>query len=214
MARAQRATSETYHHGDLRNALLAAAVELIAERGVAGLSLREAARRVGVSHAAPYRHFPDRAALLLAVADDGFARLVEAARAAMAGIDDPSERLRAYGLEYIRFARRNPVHFRVMFSEELPKPEVDPGDSVPAATTALDLLFEAAGQAVGPDGREEDRPRAAVASWALTHGFATLVADGRLPEEIVGDDEAADALARWVLLRLTLTETAGLPPSP
>ncbi|MCB9689128.1 MAG: TetR/AcrR family transcriptional regulator [Alphaproteobacteria bacterium] len=204
MARAQRATSETYHHGDLRNALLAAAVELIAERGVAGLSLREAARRVGVSHAAPYRHFPDRAALLLAVADEGFGRLVEAARAAMDGIEDPSERLRAYGLEYIRFARRNPVHFRVMFSEELPKPDADTTDRAPFATVALELLFEAAGAAVRPGVDAEDRARAAVAAWSMTHGFATLVADGRLPDELVADERAADELARWVLLRLSL----------
>lgn len=196
--------SETYHHGDLRNALLAAAVELIAERGLAGLSLREAARRVGVSHAAPYRHFPDRAALLLAVADEGFGRLVAAARAAMEGVPEPGDRLRAYGLEYIRFARRNPVHFRVMFSEELPKREEDAPDRAPAASAALELLFEAAGAALGPGAAAEDPARAAVAAWSMTHGFATLVADGRLPDDLVGDEQAADELARWVLLRLAV----------
>ena len=193
--------SDAYHHGDLRNALLRAAVELVAEHGVAGLSLREAARRVGVSHAAPYRHFPDRAALLSAIAEEGFGRLVDAGRRAMAEACDPGDRLRAYGLEYIRFARHHPVHFRVMFSAQLPAFETCP-EGAPSARIAVDLLFEAAGAAAGAEVGEAERALAVVAARSLVHGFATLVADGRLPRDLVADEATADDLARRVLLRL------------
>jgi AcrR family transcriptional regulator len=105
-----------YHHGDLRRALIAAGLDLAAERGLEEFSLREVARRAGVSTAAPYWHFPDRDALLAAIAADCAARWLEAMRASVKDLrpDDALQRLQATGIAHVRFAVENPEHFRVM----------------------------------------------------------------------------------------------------
>src|SRR5690242_16682619 len=110
-----------YHHGDLRNALVAATLKLVAKGGVEGFSLREAARAVGVSPAAAYRHFADRSALLKAVAHEGLARLAgtmeEAVASAPGAPGSPARaaaELRALGVAYVEFAVANASHFRVM----------------------------------------------------------------------------------------------------
>src|SRR5690242_4627498 len=106
-----------YHHGDLRRTLLEASLELIAESGLDALSLREVARRAGVSPGAPYHHFESREQLLTALAVDGFALLGEAMRSARdaAGAEDVIERFGAIGEAYVRFALAHPAHFRLMF---------------------------------------------------------------------------------------------------
>ncbi len=183
MSRRRRAS---YHHGDLRAALLEAAVGLIGERGLHGLSLRECARRAGVSHAAPYRHFADRGALLLAIAEQGFAWLMEAGQKAMEGIDEPRARIDAYGAAYVRFAYERPVHHRVMFSSELP----ESGDATDSG--AFDLLMKAA--AVLP-GADDDPTLTGLASWSLVHGLSMLILDQRIPAEKVGSAAEVEALA-------------------
>src|ERR1700679_2813532 len=106
-----------YHHGNLRSALLAAAERTVRERGVQSLSLRELAREIGVSHGAPRRHFPDRQALLNALAESGFARLGSELRtAADAGGEDFQARLRATAAAYIRFAIRDPALLELMLA--------------------------------------------------------------------------------------------------
>jgi AcrR family transcriptional regulator len=181
----------SYHHGDLRSALLDAAVEVIAERGLPGLSLRECARRAGVSHAAPYRHFADKSALLSAIARQGFTRLTEVAKSAMEGVEDARERLDTYGVAYVRFAVEHPVHHRVMFSAELEP--VEPG---PDEGDAFGLLVECAAAVIG-DG--VDPTIAAVAAWSLTHGLSMLILDGRIPAEYIETPKAVEALARGVI---------------
>lgn len=113
MSTSRRAT-RTYHHGDLRASILRAAAELLEKRGVAALSLRDAARRAGVSHNAPYRHFSNRGALLAALAAGGFERLREDLAAA-----EHEGGLRARGEAYIRFALAHPQLFRLMFGSGL-----------------------------------------------------------------------------------------------
>src|SRR4051794_27635084 len=109
-----------YHHGDLQRALVDAAVALLAEGGAAAVTLREVARRAGVTHAAPYRHFADKAALLAAVAEEGFRALHDAvARAGAEAPDDPLARLAASGQAYLRFAMSHPAHYRVMFGPDV-----------------------------------------------------------------------------------------------
>lgn len=157
----------TYHHGDLRRQVLAAAVEVIAERGVAAVSLRDLARRAGVSHAAPAHHFTNRTGLLTALATEGFRRLGEA----LAGADGLAD----MGVAYVRFALAHPAHFRVMFDSDLLNPD-DP-DLAAARTATREQLR--AGVAGLPD-------TAALAAWSLAHGFATLRLDGNVP----GDDPA------------------------
>ena len=172
----------TYHHGDLRNALLRAACEIAAADGAAGLSLRKAARRAGVSHAAPAHHFGDLAGLLEAVAIDGFEKLrAELERAADAAPEDGSlALLRDVGLAYVRFACEHPGHYRAMFHPRL----VERGASAPlaaASDAAFGVLVDAveAGQG-GGDVRAGDPRELALAVWAGAHGLATLWSDGRL----------------------------------
>lgn len=153
----------TYHHGDLRAALRQAASELIAEQGLGSLSLREVARRAGVSHNAPYRHFPDRDSLLAELAAEGFRQLGEA----MAG-----KQGRDRGEAYVRFALENPSRFRLMFGGQL---EIGKhADLRAAATRTYEGLVEAFRAQPGI----ADPQTAAAAAWALVHGLAQLLIDG------------------------------------
>jgi AcrR family transcriptional regulator len=181
----------SYHHGNLRAHLMAAALEIVRETGTASLSLRDAARRAGVSHTAPYRHFRNRAALLAALAEEGFrdmAAEMQAARTA-AG-EDPIEQLRQMGLAYVRFAARHPGHFRVMFGPEAAY-EHDHGVRH-AGEAAYNLMRDALGQAEALGKlRDGDHRVQARTAWALMHGLAALIVDGRIP---VVDDAALEAL--------------------
>jgi AcrR family transcriptional regulator len=158
-------TGDGYHHGDLRRQLLAAAVDAIGERGVAGVSLRDLARRTGVSHAAPAHHFTNKTGLLTALATDGFLLLADALAA---GNQDLSE----MGVAYVRFALGHPAHFRVMFDSDLL--DNDRAELIAARAAARTQLH--AGVAELPDAD----PLAPVAAWSLAHGFATLQLDGNL----------------------------------
>ena len=113
------ATQQPYHHGDLPNALRRAAVEVIAERGVAGFSLREVARRSGVSHTAPAHHFGDVRGLLTSIAEEGFEALRAVTQAAADQHTDPAERLVAIGRAYVELARSHPAHCEVMFRTDI-----------------------------------------------------------------------------------------------
>lgn len=156
----------TYHHGDLKPALLAAASEILASQGLAGLSLREVARRAGVSHNAPYRHFPDRDSLLAELAAQGFRRL----GAAMAG-----KRGREMGEAYVRFALDNPSLFRLMFSGQLQS------GTYPALRAAGRATYESLVTAFRGQPGVADADKAAAAAWSLVHGLAQLLLDGHFP---------------------------------
>lgn len=200
------ASSGPYHHGDLRRALLEAAEALLARRGSAGVSLREAARAVGVSHNAPYRHFPDRAALLAALAEEGFARLRTALEAAAAAAPEGG-RVAATGRAYLAFARAHRGLYLLMFG-----PEVRIGAHpalAAAAASALDVLREAA-RADGaiaaaeapspPPGGAAAARHLVIGAWALVHGLAHLIADVRLAGDLAADGYAAlieDVLATY-----------------
>ena len=171
--------AKPYHHGNLKEALVAAAVELIAETGPRGFTLREAARRAGVSHNAPYRHFRDREDLLAAVATDGFERLTQA-MACAAGKAKPLNRMRRSGLAYVDFALRWPQHFAAMF--DAPWNQPDYPECAAAAQRCFETLLgfvrdcQAAGQM--PPG---DPERLAYHAWSLVHGIAKLANAGQLP---------------------------------
>ena len=158
--------------GDLRPALVSAAAQLIAERGPTGFSMREVARRAGVSHAAPAHHFGDNRGLLTAVALEGFKTLIDAFDAAVANIDDPIERLYRMGNAYVSTALQAPGHFGVMCNIELVD-EDDPelaANSVAAYQRLLATLVEIR-DAINPD---LDVDAAATMAWSLTHGLAVL----------------------------------------
>jgi len=171
----------TYHHGDLRAALLAEATTMITEGGAASLTMREIGRRLSVSRAAPYRHFEDKTALLVAVAAAGFARLkrrleTTEAHAPMAGADQ----LRRIGEEYVRFALENPAHYRLMYGKEALTREYLPElrKSANAIFEHLVDLFQAH-QRSGLIRREDPRAQAYVA-WSAVHGLASLVIEGQI----------------------------------
>jgi AcrR family transcriptional regulator len=172
-----------YHHGDLRNALVEQAVKLVEEAGAESFSLREAARRVGVSANAAYRHFADKSDLLAAVAEVGFARMERRMlRAIAAAARRPTapatavERLKAAGRAYVEFAVEHPELLRVMSGSSglAPREERGPGRPAPLALLgkALDDLVS---EGVLPAAR---RARAELKAWTAVHGFATLVVQG------------------------------------
>ena len=171
-----------YHHGDLRQALLDATVALVEREGRQALTLRGVARLLGVSQAAPYRHFPDKEALLAAVAEEGLkvlaARMREAA--ALQGEDLPA-RLQALGVAYVEFAVAHTARFRVMFMALAAEVDAYPSLSE-AYGQVFGLLLEAitACQARGLV-RAGDPRRLALSAWSIVHGLAELETNGQLP---------------------------------
>jgi AcrR family transcriptional regulator len=179
---APRASNDArpYHHGDLPRALLEAATQAIDEVGPAAVSLRDLARRAGVSHAAPAHHFGDKAGLLTAVATDGFRRLA----ATLGETYEASGSFLEVGVAYVRFAVTHRAHFEVMFRPELY--HSDDSELVRAREQARALLYPPAAEAANsPNGA--DAVRAGVAAWSLVHGLASLWLNHNLPPQL-GDD--------------------------
>lgn len=166
-----------YHHGHLRAALIEIGLRLLAERDGEGLSLREMAREAGVSATSVYRHFPDKAALMRALAMAGLDRLAEAQRQAAEECDEPLESLAATGRAYVRFALANPALFRLIFTSSTRSQ---------AATGEIEAraLLDANVRAVLPkDATAEAQAAKALRAWSLVHGLAMLMLDGRVPAE-------------------------------
>ncbi|MBI2527927.1 MAG: TetR/AcrR family transcriptional regulator [Candidatus Rokubacteria bacterium] len=187
---------KSYHHGDLRRALLDAARELVQTAGAEALTLRAAARLAGVSQAAPYRHFADKRTLLAAVAEEGFRALTEAMRQATAmQSGDPLSRFRALGLSYVGFAVDHPAHFRVMFGRETADKAAHPGLREAAEETfavLVDALTECQRAGLARPG---DPAELAISAWAAVHGLSALLLDGQLGP---GALERVEELARSV----------------
>jgi AcrR family transcriptional regulator len=174
-------TKDRYHHGNLRQALLEAGVELLKERGIDGLKLRAVAARAGVSHAAPAHHFPHLRSLLTALAALAFERFAAAMREERARAPATAiEQVRAAERGYVRFVRENPDLFRLMFQSS----RLDWGDEVlkAAATAARRQLSEVSGpvaEALG-DVSPAGRRAAELLVWSSVHGYAHLLLEGQL----------------------------------
>ncbi|MEM7136312.1 MAG: TetR/AcrR family transcriptional regulator [Myxococcota bacterium] len=176
----RRGTTERrgYHHGNLREALIDAALELIVEKGPGGFTFADAARGAGVSPAAPYRHFRDREALMADIAKRGFEALAEDLGAAeKAGDPNPVAAIERIGQAYIEFARREPALFSAMFESGL-------ASEVPSVRASEDRAFEvlldtceALASKVDP-GRRPPAMMMALHFWSLAHGIAALYARG------------------------------------
>jgi AcrR family transcriptional regulator len=164
--------TEHYHHGDLPSTLRSATAELVAERGPRGFSLREVARRAGVSHAAPAHHFGDSRGLLTAVAVEGFTALADALTEAAASSTDVRERLRACGRAYVATAMTYPGHYAVMIDTSIHDPD-DPGLASEGLRAFAQLIesVEAIRDACNPD---LDIETAATTCWATMHGLVVL----------------------------------------
>ena len=212
-----------YHHGNLKQALLERAAAVLAERGVEGLSLRALARDLGVSHAAPRRHFPDRAALIAELAKEGFRRAAEGMRAgAEAAGPDPVARYRGMGRAYARFAREQPAFFRALNHPELRAGMDDELRALQAAWFGTVREGARAAQAAGWH-PEEDAEALVAFSVAGAMGAASLFADEQWLEVLgVEDVEAlADAVfdlivhrSRTVALEKAAVENDAHDPRP
>ncbi|MDO9707742.1 TetR/AcrR family transcriptional regulator [Paracraurococcus lichenis] len=183
MAQAQRipdlAARRGYHHGNLREALLEATRQLVAERGPQGFTLTEAARRAGVSPSAPYRHFKDREEVLAELCRRGFTLFGERLRATAAGAASPAEALRRMGPAYLAFAREEPGYYAAMFTFQ---PTQSGEECEPTAKDGpFDTLASALDGLLPQDGR--DRRLVALQVWALSHGVAMLERAGVPPPD-------------------------------
>jgi AcrR family transcriptional regulator len=169
---------KTYHHGDLRTALVRGARAILERDGLAALTLRACAREVGVSHAAPLHHFRNLAELLAAVAASGFEDFVKALDEATREIRDPLDRLTEMGIAYVRFANANPALYRVMFGAETPHVQSEALGT--AMRAAWDQLYLGAVEAAG----EQYALSNATLVWSLVHGHSMLVASKCMPPVI------------------------------
>jgi len=186
------ASKRPYHHGRLREALVAAGIEALEREPLEGLRVRELARRVGVSPNAAYRHFADRDALLSAIAAEGFRRFGASAIEATQHPPPSKGALHAQGVAYVRFAREHPALFRLMFG---PMPETSSDELTRASAATFDVLRSAVAAAVGTTDFEDPRVTVGAAyAWSVVHGLSCLALDGRL--EVAGD---IDALIEAVL---------------
>jgi AcrR family transcriptional regulator len=199
-----------YHHGDLERALIAAGLQLMEETQDWAFSLRELARRAGVSHNAPYKHFADKQALLQAMAAQGFVALRNETAPAADAAGTAEDALLAIAVAYVRFGRRHPALYRLMFNAMCP---TGGAPQSAAAQAALDVLrgvlrrFAWASGEAGAGAPELGALELAVlAAWSLVHGVTQLFVDGYVRQP---GDEAADGLVA-AMIRLQMR---GLPPA-
>ncbi len=183
-----------YHHGALRETLMAHALEAIGASGPTGWSLRDLARRAGVSHAAPTHHFGDKPGLLTSVAIDGYRKLARELEASWSQTGSALE----LGVAYVRFALANPAAFEVMYRPHLL--HTDDTGLIDAQAAASRPLFVAMEHLAERD-PSIDPATAAVAAWSIVHGFATLWLNGDLPATPGADPEATIRAAAGYLFR-------------
>jgi AcrR family transcriptional regulator len=213
VSKPKRKKADTYHHGDLRSALIEAALEMLATRSPDSLSLRELAKRAGVSQAAPYRHFKDKEALLAAISEQAFELklryLIEGMESAKG---DPLETYFACGLSYFRMGMRHPQHFKLMF-RDASRPRDEHPDLARVACSTFTLVSnmvrrcQSAGL-MGPG----DPYQKAMQCWAVVHGFTSLHVAGHLEWLGVGQKNAEEAL-RTLLAQHLSGERVGLEES-
>jgi len=192
-----------YHHGDLEAALTRAAGKILEKEGVEALSLREAARRAGVSHSAPYRHFVEREALLAALAAEGFGMLAAAQQAAAA-----TGGLRAMGEAYVHFALDNPQRFRLMFGGQISIARHARLREVATKTFAGLSGALSAGVPEAQGARDSS-----VAAWALVHGLALLLQGDRIAASALGG-RTREAFVRDVLASIRFAGRTASPAQP
>jgi AcrR family transcriptional regulator len=191
---------DTYHHGDLKRALTEAALELVTEKGPKGFTLREVARRAGVSAAAPYRHFSDKAQLLGAVATQGFIQLHETLSAATDEKADLTRQVLDMGRAYVRWAVTHPDYYQVMFGSELDKS--DKPELLTAGARAFDDLLDAIVRCQQAKLVPTGGPREiAGPTWSLLHGISMLTIGSDFSHVGIGEDpqELAERALRGLL---------------
>jgi AcrR family transcriptional regulator len=177
---------KTYHHGDLKNALIQAGVEILAKDGVSGLSLRKVALKAGVSHSAPYAHFADKQALIAAISTEGFRQLYErVSRVTEKYKSQPAKQLIEVAWTYVQFAMDDPDRFKVMFSAVLEKEKEYP-EFVAESQRNFQLvkMIVEANQASGQL-RGGPSEMVALSAWGIVHGFVMLLLEGQIPHTVL-----------------------------
>lgn len=193
---------QTYHHGDLRRVLIDTAVEIISEQGTNDLSLRKTAKRAGVSHAAPYRHFKDKNAILSAVAKEGFEMMLKITEERITrNQGNELDHFAICGLSYIDFALTYPSHYRVMFGtrsdDSYFSDEFTP-ESIPVFQLLRDKIVICQQKGLLKSG---DPWEMALAAWSIVHGFAMLRIDHHIQDQGM-DEKKLRELQRTVVLTL------------
>ena len=184
----------SYHHGALRDALIRSAREILESQGYEALTLRAAARRAGVSQAAPYNHFADKAALLAAIAAQGFKEFAAAMRHEMSAAADPQGRLNATGIAYVAFATSNPGLFKLMFGSSVHQTSGDAHLDA-ARTSAYEVLREAVHSAQSEPRDAMHDELESLRSWAFVHGLSTMINAGTIAPGIYGASSARELTA-------------------
>jgi AcrR family transcriptional regulator len=187
--------SKTYHHGDLKNALIKGGVEILSKEGVAGLSLRKVAQHVGVSHNAPYSHFPDKQSLIAAISTEGFKQLYSALDAIISSYPDDSKRqLQECAWAYVQFAINNTDTFKIMFSGVLEKDKEYPAlveISYKTFNRVVDMVRACQEAALL---RAATPELTAVAVWGLIHGIVSLLLEGQISHTVMDQFELREMI--------------------
>jgi AcrR family transcriptional regulator len=197
-------TARPYHHGRLRAAVVAAAVAEVEAVGAAGVSMREIARRAGVSHAAPAHHFGDKAGIFTAIATEGFRMTAEAIAPAATGTFG----FLHGGAAYVSFALAHPGHFEVMYRPGLYR-TADP--ELVAAREAAFAVLDSSAAALAAEWDIDDVQGLVVAGWSLSHGLATLLLTGNLHDRLPPD--SIDITARLTSGLIALGRVAEQQPA-
>jgi AcrR family transcriptional regulator len=176
----------SYHHGDLKNALIKAGTEVLAQNGVGGLSLRKVAKKAGVSHTAPYAHFADKQALIAAISTEGFRQLYEQVVSLTERYaNDPAQQLLETAWTYVQFAMSDPDQFKIMFSSVLEKEKeypdfVEMSQRTFQQVVAIVVRCQEAGVL-----REGVGELTAVITWSAVHGLIALLLEGQIPRAVL-----------------------------
>lgn len=182
--------SKKYHHGDLKNALIQAGIEILSKDGVAGLSLRKVALRAKVSHSAPYAHFSDKQSLIAAISTEGFNQLyAELSAAIEAQTSSPEKKLFAATKSYVAFALARTDTFKIMFSGVIEKEKEYPAFVEVSQRTfrlVVDVVRECQKSGLLPAGQTE---LVAVSLWAQIHGIVSLALEGQIPHAVIDQND-------------------------
>jgi AcrR family transcriptional regulator len=199
-------SAQKYHHGDLKNALIEAGIEILSKEGIGAFSLRKVAQKAGVSHAAPYAHFADKQALIAAISTEGYRMLYEKLETAIQHYNgDPLRQLIEAAWAYTRFAMDDPDHFKITLSGVVEK-EKDYPAFVEVSQKSFRLVVQVveACQAAGILDRGPS-DAVAISVWSLVHGFVSLLLEGQFSHTITGRMTAWEMLV-FALNRITRVE--------